>query len=63
LLPRANGGIRWNKDWVNVLINCAGEYVGPEKIDDGIWNVHFGALKLGRLLERHIGESRMLSDD
>ena len=43
----ANGGIRWNKDWVNVSIVCAGEYVGLEEIDDGIWNVYFGPLKLG----------------
>ena len=50
----ANGGIRWNKDWVNVSITCVGEYVGLEEIDDGIWNVYFGALKLGRLLERHM---------
>jgi hypothetical protein len=48
----ANGGIRWNKGWVNVSITCVGEYVGLEEIDDGIWNVYFGALKLGRLLER-----------
>ena len=50
----ANGGIRWNKDWVNVSITCVGEYVGLEEIDDGIWNVYFGALKLGRLHERHM---------
>jgi putative transposase len=50
----ANGGIRWNSDWVNVSITCAGEYVGLEEIDEGIWNVYFGALKLGRLLERHM---------
>jgi transposase InsO family protein len=50
----ANGGIRWNSDWVNVSIVCAGEYVGLEEIDDGIWNVYFGMLKLGRLHERHM---------
>jgi putative transposase len=50
----ANGGIRWNKQWVNVSITCAGEYVGLEEIDDGVWNVYFGPLKLGRLLERHL---------
>src|SRR5881397_817077 len=50
----ANGGIRWNKQWVNVSTVCAGEHVGLEEIDDGIWNVHFGPLKLGRLLERHM---------
>lgn len=49
-----NGGIRWNKGWVNVSITCAGEYVGLEEINDGVWNVYFGPLKLGRLLERHM---------
>lgn len=48
----ANGGIRWNKQWINVSSTCIGEYVGLEETDDGIWNVYFGALKLGRLLER-----------
>jgi len=50
----ANGGIRWNRQWVNVWITCAGEYVGLEEIDDGVWNVYFGPLKLGRLLEKHM---------
>jgi hypothetical protein len=50
----ANGGIRWNCRWVNVSTVCIGEYVGLEEIDDGIWNVYFGPLKLGRLLERHL---------
>jgi putative transposase len=50
----ANGGIRWNRQWVNVSHVCIGEYVGLEEIDDGIWNVYFGPLKLGRFLERHM---------
>jgi len=50
----ANGGIRWHSDWVNVSTVCAGEYVGLEAIDDGIWNVYFGPLTLGRLHERHM---------
>jgi putative transposase len=53
-LVSKNGGIRWHHDWVNVSITCAGEYVGLEEIDDGIWNVYFGKLKLGRLLEKHM---------
>jgi putative transposase len=48
----ANGGIRWNNEHVPVSITCVGEYVGLEEIDDGIWDVYFGQLKLGRLLER-----------
>jgi putative transposase len=50
----ANGGIRWNHHWVNVSHTCIGEDVGLEEIDDGIWHVSFGPLKLGRLLERHM---------
>jgi len=50
----ANGGIRWRRGWVNVSTVCIGEYVGLEEIDDGIWNVYFGPLKLGRLLDRHM---------
>ena len=49
-----NGGIRWNCAWVNVSITCAGEYVGLEEIDNGIWNVYFGPLKLGRLCEENM---------
>ena len=43
----ANGGIRWNRQWVNVSHVCVGAYVGLEEIDDGVWNVYFGPLKLG----------------
>jgi putative transposase len=50
----ANGGIRWNSQWVNVSTTCAGDYVGLTESDDGIWNASFGPLKLGRLLERHM---------
>ncbi len=50
----ANRGIRWNAQWVNVSITCAGEYIGLEEIDDGVWSVYFGPLKLGRLLEKHM---------
>jgi putative transposase len=50
----ANGGIRWHRQWGNVSPTCAGEYVGREDLDDGVWNVSFGPLKRGRLLERHM---------
>jgi putative transposase len=48
----ANGAIRWNSDWVQVSTVCSGEYIGFEEIDDGVWNVFFGPLKLGRFHER-----------
>jgi putative transposase len=50
----ANGGIRWHHQGVNVSHVCVGEYVGLEDIEDGVWNVSFGPLKLGRRLERHM---------
>ena len=31
-----------------------GEYVGFEEIDDGLWEVYFGPMKIGRLHERHM---------
>jgi len=31
-----------------------GEYVGLEEVDNAIWNVYFGALKLGPLHERRM---------
>ena len=49
-----NGGIRWRSGWVNVSVTCAGEYVGLEEIDDGVWSVYYGPLRLGRLLEREM---------
>jgi putative transposase len=50
----ANGGIHWHHQWVNVSHVCVGAYVGLEEIDDGVWNVYFAPLKLGRLLKRHM---------
>ena len=47
-----NGGIKWNRAWVNMSHVLAGEYVGFEEIDDGEWNLYFGRMKLGRYHER-----------
>ena len=51
-LVSRNSGIRWNRHWVCVTHTLAGEYVGLEEIDNGIWDVYFGPLKLGRMDER-----------
>jgi transposase InsO family protein len=48
----ASGGIRWVSNWVQVSTVCSGEYVGLEEIDDGIWEVYYGPLKIGRFHER-----------
>lgn len=50
----ANGVFRRNRGWGDVSLGCVGEYVGLEKINDMIWNVYFGPLKLGRLHERYM---------
>ncbi len=38
--------------WVNVSPLVAEEFVGFEEIDDGLWEVYFGPVKLGRFHER-----------
>ena len=43
-----------NSSWVCVTTALMQQYVGLEEIDDGVWNVYFGPLKLGRLLEKHM---------
>ena len=51
-LVSRNSGIRWKKHWVCVTHTLAGEYVGLEEVDDGLWDVYFGPVKLGRMNER-----------
>jgi len=47
-----NGGIRWNKRWVNVSHILAALPVGLEPLASGTWNVFFGPVHLGWLDER-----------
>jgi hypothetical protein len=47
-----NGGVRWHNHWVNVSHVLAEEYIAFEEIADGVWQVYFGPLKLGRFEER-----------
>ncbi len=46
-----NNGIRWKHHWVQVSSTLAGEYVGFEEIEDGIHNVYFCELLIGRFIE------------
>jgi putative transposase len=46
-----NGGIRWHHQWINVSHLLAEESVGCEAVDDGLWDVFFGPVWLGRLHE------------
>jgi putative transposase len=49
-----NNGFRWRSQCVRVSSTVVGEYLGLEEIDNGVWDVYYGALKLGRLLEEHM---------
>jgi len=47
-----NCGIRWNAKRVCVSQVLAGDYVGLEEIDDGVWDMYYGPVWLGRFYEK-----------
>jgi putative transposase len=47
-----HGGISWHSRPLSVSTVLIGENVGLEPIDDGIWDIHFGPVRLGRFDER-----------
>ena len=47
-----NSGIRWRSRWVQVSSTLAEEYIGFEEIEDGIHNVYFCELLIGRFIEK-----------
>jgi len=47
-LVSRNGGVRWNHRWGNVSHLLAELEIGVEEIDEGLWNVYFGPVWLGR---------------
>ena len=47
-----NAGMRWYTNRFCVSNVLGGEYVGLEEVDNGIWNVYFGPVWLGRLHEK-----------
>lgn len=47
-----SGLIYWNAWRIYVGYLLAGEQVGVEPVDDGVWNVHFGPVRLGGFDER-----------
>jgi hypothetical protein len=53
-LVSKNCGIRWKSQRVLVTHTLAGEYVGLEEVGDGVWDVFFGPVRLGRLDERRL---------
>lgn len=51
-LVSTNGGMMWGNRRVNVSHVLAGETIGLDEIDDGIWRVYFAHLLLGCFDER-----------
>jgi transposase InsO family protein len=47
-----NSGIRWKNHWVSVSHVLAREPIGLEELDEGLWEVWYGPIRLGRLDER-----------
>jgi transposase InsO family protein len=47
-----NCGIRWRHQWVRAGLPLAEQYIGFEEIGDGIYNVYFGFVLIGRFDER-----------
>ncbi len=47
-----NGLIYWRTCRIYIGYLLAGECVGVEPVDDGLWNVHFGPVRLGQFDER-----------
>jgi putative transposase len=48
----SNGCIKWRNRWVSVSAVLVHEDVGLEELDDGLWGVYFGPVRLGTLDER-----------
>ena len=46
-----NGCIRWKNEFVFVSGALAGEYIGLEQEDDGVYDVYFCDLFIGRFIE------------
>jgi putative transposase len=49
-----NGGVRWKKNRVNVGNSLIEQYVGFHEVGDGIWDVYFAKLRIGRFDERDL---------
>jgi hypothetical protein len=47
--------MKWKGEKFVIGLALAGERVGLEETDYGIWSIHFGALQIG-ILDEHDGE-------
>lgn len=54
-----NGAFRWKSHPIPLSETCEHAYVGLEEVDNGVWNIYLGPVRLGRLLE----ESMSIEDN
>jgi len=51
-LMSRNGGFRWACRWVSLSHLLAGQRIGLEEVDDGVWDVYYSYVRLGQMDER-----------
>ena len=49
---RSDGSMKWRGSCVFVGEAMRGEVIGVEPVDNGVWHVHLGPMRLGALHER-----------
>lgn len=49
-----NGALRWRGRWLNVGHSLIEEDIGMEQVGDGVWDVYFTSLRIGRFDERDL---------
>ncbi len=54
----STGLIYWKGRAIYIGYLLAGEHIGLEQIDDGVWNVYFGPVRLGQFDERMTNSTR-----
>ena len=50
----ANRSMSWHTKHVQVSLPCAGQHIGLEEIDEGIWSVYLGSLRIGTFIEEEL---------
>ena len=49
-----NRSMKWRGHPVHVSLPCAGQYIGLEEVQDGIWHVYYGPIRLGTFIEEQL---------
>tara|TARA_R110000868_G_scaffold411780_1_gene710165 strand:- start:11705 stop:12130 length:426 start_codon:yes stop_codon:yes gene_type:complete len=55
---RDSGVVYWNNGQVYISHLLADEWIGMEEIDDGVWDIYFGPIRIGSFNQRESGSGR-----